>query len=131
MPAGYEYFLIPALPLLAFLLIAVLASRPEDERVAPGIIITALLGSLALSVAALLRIASDGPFQLTISWLSVGALSFDLGITVDYLAAIMLIVVCAVSLLVQIYSIGYMKDERATAGTSRTCRSSPALCWGW
>ena len=112
MLAGYEYFLIPALPLVAFLLIAVLASRPEDERVAPGIIITALLGSLALSVAALLRIASDGPFQLTISWLSVGALSFDLGITVDYLAAIMLIVVCTVSLLVQIYSIGYMKDER-------------------
>jgi len=109
--AGYEYFFIPALPLLAFLFIAALATRRDDERIAPAFIITALLGSLALSGIALLRVTQAGPFTMTLAWLHVGQLALDLGVTLDYLSAVMMIVVCVVSLLVQIYSIGYMKGE--------------------
>ena len=112
MVQGYEFFLIPGLPLLAFLFIAALASRKDDERIAPAFLLLALLGSLGLSVRALLTAAAQRtPFEVTLPWLSVGALSLDLGVLVDYLSAVMLVVVCTVSLLVQIYSIGYMKGE--------------------
>ena len=111
MLGGYLYFLIPGLPLLAFLLIAAVARRAGDEKIAPAYIITALLGSLVLSVRALMVVSATGPVEVTVPWLYIDPLFLDLGVLVDHLSAIMLIVVCTVSLLVQIYSIGYMKGE--------------------
>jgi NADH-quinone oxidoreductase subunit L len=93
---GYEFFLIPGLPLLAFLLISALALRKEDEQIAPAFIILALLGSLALSVRALLTATAlaPEPLELALPWLSVGSLSLDLGVLIDHLSAVMMIVVC-------------------------------------
>jgi NADH-quinone oxidoreductase subunit L len=110
---GLEFFLIPGLPLFAFLLICVVALRKGDEWIAPPLIILALLGSLALSVRALLTATAlaPEPLELALPWLSVGSLSLDLGVLIDHLSAVMMIVVCTVSLLVQVYSIGYMKGE--------------------
>ena len=45
------------------------------------------------------------------AWLSAGQFSVKVGLLIDPLAAIMLVVVTTVSLLVQVYSIGYMKGE--------------------
>ena len=47
----------------------------------------------------------------TRSWLEVGGLSVTVGILLDPLTAIMLVVVTGVSLLVQIYSMGYMRGD--------------------
>jgi NADH-quinone oxidoreductase subunit L len=44
-------------------------------------------------------------------WLSIGDLSINVGLNVDGLAALMLVVVTAVSFLVQIYSQGYMRGD--------------------
>jgi NADH-quinone oxidoreductase subunit L len=44
-------------------------------------------------------------------WVTVGPLQVDLGVTVDGLAAIMLVVVTGVSLLVQFYSQEYMRGD--------------------
>jgi NADH-quinone oxidoreductase subunit L len=44
-------------------------------------------------------------------WLTVGSLEVNIGITLDGLTAIMLVVVTGVSLLVQIYSQEYMRDD--------------------
>ena len=111
MPQGYEFFLIPGLPLLAFLVISAFATRKQDEELAPAFIIIALTGSLVLSFRALMMVAAQGELERTVPWLSVGTLSLDLGVLVDYLSAGMMVVVCVVSLLVQIYSIGYMRGE--------------------
>jgi len=46
-----------------------------------------------------------------IQWLLIGDLSIHVGLLVDSLTAVMLIVVTLVSLIVQIYSQGYMKDD--------------------
>ena len=46
-----------------------------------------------------------------IEWLEVGGASIDFGLLIDPLTAVMLIVVTGVSLLVQIYSLGYMKGD--------------------
>ena len=64
-------------------------------------------------------------------WLVGETLEIDLGITLDGLRAVMLVVVTSVSLLVQIYSQGYMHGDAATGATSPTCRCSRRRCWGW
>ncbi len=45
------------------------------------------------------------------NWLTVGEFEFNVGILMDPLTAIMLVVVTGVSLMVQIYSVGYMSEE--------------------
>ena len=44
-------------------------------------------------------------------WLTVGTFEFNIGILMDPLTAVMLVVVTGVSLMVQIYSVGYMSEE--------------------
>jgi NADH-quinone oxidoreductase subunit L len=47
----------------------------------------------------------------THEWLSIGSLTVNVGLTVDGLTAIMLMVVTSVSLLVQVYSQGYLHGD--------------------
>ena len=44
-------------------------------------------------------------------WLTVGMFELNIGILMDPLTAVMLVVVTGVSLMVQIYSVGYMSEE--------------------
>lgn len=52
-----------------------------------------------------------GPWQTNIDWFVSSSFKISMGVLVDNLAAVMLIVVCAVSLLVQIYTHGYMRED--------------------
>ena len=45
------------------------------------------------------------------TWLTMGGTDFSVGFLVDSLTAMMMVVVTSVSLMVHIYTIGYMKDE--------------------
>ena len=49
------------------------------------------------------------PFNMT--WLPLGNLHFDMGILLDPISVMMLVVISTVSLMVHIYSFGYMKGE--------------------
>jgi NADH-quinone oxidoreductase subunit L len=108
-------WLIFLLPLFSFIIIG-LFLRPflkNQPRTAGYITIAALLGSLGLSVWALLEIMATGqPIPVPdISWAVVDGLTIHLGLIVDELTVVMLIVVTVVSLMVQIYSQGYMKGD--------------------
>ncbi|MBN1188316.1 MAG: NADH-quinone oxidoreductase subunit L [Dehalococcoidales bacterium] len=109
-------WLILFLPLISFVLIS-LVIRPfvkAESKVAGYITIAAIGGSLALSIWALAAIMGEPEHRLDIPavpWLNIGGLSFSLGILMDSLTAIMLIVVNTVSLMVQIYSQGYMRGD--------------------
>ena len=46
------------------------------------------------------------------TWLKIGDLSFNIGFMVDNLSALMLLVVSFVSLMVHIYTIGYMRGDK-------------------
>ena len=102
------------LPLVSFVLIS-LVIRPFFNKypiISGFCLIVCLLISLVLSVN-LLLILSTGS-HLTYQphhWLDVGSTSIEIGLLVDPLTAVMLVVVTAVSLLVQIYSLGYMKGD--------------------
>lgn len=116
-----EYtILILLIPMLSFLVLG-LGGKWMSHRTA------GLIGTVALSVVTLLsyltavayfgapRLA-DGTYATlmpyNVVWLPfTETLSIDLGILIDPISAIMLIVISTVSLMVHIYSFGYMKGE--------------------
>lgn len=109
-------WLIFLLPVFSFIIISFFI-RPfvkPESRVAGYITITALTGSLVLSVWALTKVMADADHVLEmtpIPWLVVGDLNIHLGLMMDSLTAVMLVVVTVVSLMVQIYSQGYMRGD--------------------
>ncbi len=112
----YAAWLILFLPLISFAVI-VLFIRPSlgSASLTSGLItVGAIAASLGLSIWALASVidASDHVIEFAShEWLDVGILQIKMGIMLDSLTAVMLIVVTGVSLMVQIYSLGYMKDD--------------------
>ena len=117
----YSYvFLILLLPLFSFVILG-LAGMKMSHKVA-GLIGTTSLGIVTvLSYITALSYffgprCADGayptivPFNFT--WLPLGSLNFDLGFMIDPISAMMLIVISTVSLMVHIYSFGYMHGEK-------------------
>ena len=102
------------LPLGSFVLIALII-RPFLNRW-PLLAAAATIGALAAAtVLAILTLRSvilghTAVFH-TWEWLSFGSAAIEMGILADPLTAVMLVVVTAVSLLIQIYSIGYMQGD--------------------
>ncbi|MBI2867579.1 MAG: NADH-quinone oxidoreductase subunit L [Chloroflexi bacterium] len=113
MPELAAWFIL-LLPLGAFVLNGFLV-RPflgPKAQVAGLITILAILGSLILSFWAFGDVRSGGALDFhPHEWMKVGPLTVELGLRVDGLTAIMLLVVTIVSLLVQIYSLGYMAGD--------------------
>ncbi|MDP6632923.1 MAG: NADH-quinone oxidoreductase subunit L, partial [Dehalococcoidales bacterium] len=109
-------WLIFLLPVFSFLIISFLI-RPlvnKESRIAGYITIAAIGGSLVLSLMTLSAVMSAPDHLLdvpNISWLAIGNLNIQLGLLVDSLTAVMVVVVTLVSLMVQIYSQGYMKGD--------------------
>ena len=110
-------WLIFLLPVSSFLIISFFV-RPfvkPESRVAGYITITAIGSSLALSLWVLTAVMAAPHHELPvpdISWLVIGSeLNIHLGLMVDSLTAVMLIVVNLVSLMIQIYSQGYMHGD--------------------
>ncbi len=110
-------WLIFLLPVFSFIIISLFV-RPfvkPESRVAGYITIAAISGSLALSLWALSAVMAAPHHELLvpdISWVVIGnELNIHLGVIMDSLTAVMLLVVTIVSLMVQIYSQGYMHGD--------------------
>jgi NADH-quinone oxidoreductase subunit L len=68
--------------------------------------------SLAISVQTLLAVIDGARFNATIyEWMNLGGLKMEIGFLVDGLTAMMMCVVTFVSLMVHIYTIGYMEED--------------------
>ncbi len=102
------------LPLGSFVLIA-LVIRPFLNRwplLAALSTITALTASTVLAVVTLRSvIVHHGAVFQGWDWLSYGGATIQMGLLVDPLTAVMLVVVTSISLLIQIYSVGYMDRD--------------------
>ena len=80
--------------------------------IAAVVIVAALGAALALSVWTLVSVIENGThFFGEYTWLTFIGMEIRFGLMVDSLTAIMLVVVTAVSLMVQVYSHGYMKGD--------------------
>ena len=116
----YTIFIL-LLPLLSFLVLGI-GGKWMTHRTA------GIIGTTVLAVVAVLSYATawqyfsaprlaDGTFATlmpyNVTWLPfTSTLSIDLGILLDPISVMMLIVISTVSLMVHVYSFGYMKGEK-------------------
>jgi len=106
-------WLIPLFPLLAFIVIVSFGRQLKEGASFVGILLTAV--SFVIAVLAFWQRFHGGAddYKFVIDWLQVGDIVINMGFEVNQLNAMMLVIVTLVSLLVQIYSRGYMHgDER-------------------
>ncbi len=107
-------WLIPLFPLLAFL--ALTAMGRQMKNLGIYISITAMAASFVLAVLIFMERLGGGVEDYTwdkLDWLKVGDYTLNMGFEITNLNALMLVIVTLVSLLVNIYSKGYMHgDER-------------------
>jgi NADH-quinone oxidoreductase subunit L len=83
------------------------------RRWSHSLTILGVLVSFILSAITLKRVALDGAYfdQTIYEWMVIGGLKMEIGFLVDGLTAMMMCVVTFVSLMVHIYTIGYMEDD--------------------
>ncbi len=83
------------------------------RRLAHSLTILGVLVAFILSAMTLKSVAMDGArFNETLyTWMVVGGLKMEVGFLVDGLTAMMMCVVTFVSLMVHIYTIGYMEED--------------------
>ena len=110
-------WLVPLLPALSFAAILAFGKRLRSKGSELGI--AAVGASFVLALGALITwighrdAAHEGVAAVhrTVGWLRSGGVEYDAGILVDGLTVMMLFVVCAVSLLVHIYSTDYVAGD--------------------
>jgi NADH-quinone oxidoreductase subunit L len=109
------YLAIPLLPLLAAVVIG-LFGKFLPRAAAHIVTIAGVAISFVLSVYVLKEAMVSQPYNETVySWLKSGNFSFEIGFLIDRLSAMMMVVVTFVSLMVHIYTIGYMHEDKGYA----------------
>ena len=112
---GQIAWLVPLLPFLAFFVILFFGKRFPDKGHSVGIGAVAI--GLVISLLAFIELAGGrGDIEKSWTWFEFSdILELEFGMKIDFLTAVMFVVVCTISLLVQIYSTGYMHgDSRYT-----------------
>lgn len=108
---------VPLAPLAGSLLAGIFGTAFGGNRFGRGVshslTILGVLVSFLLSALVFQSVVSDGArFDQTIyTWMVVGDLKMEVGFLIDSLTAMMMCVVTFVSLMVHIYTIGYMADD--------------------
>src|SRR5690348_10285692 len=114
MTLSTSILLIIALAPLAGCLLAGFLGKQIGRAGAHSVTILGLLISCALSFYVLYQITAGGVpsyNQDIYTWFEIGRLHVSVGFMVDRLTAMMMVVVTFVSLMVHIYTIGYMHDD--------------------
>jgi len=102
---------IPLAP-LAGALIAGLAGKWVGRRGAHFFTILGVLLAFICSALVLAKVGAGARYNATVyEWMVLGKLVMEVGFLIDGLSAMMMCVVTFVSLMVHIYTIGYMKDD--------------------
>jgi len=108
---------VPMAPLMGAVLAGILGTKFGGNwigrRMSHSLTIAGVLISFILSAMTLASVALDGArFNETLyTWMVVGGLKMEIGFLVDGLTAMMMCVVTFVSLMVHIYTIGYMDED--------------------
>ncbi|WP_295527285.1 NADH-quinone oxidoreductase subunit L [uncultured Pseudacidovorax sp.] len=108
---------VPLAPLVGCVLAGILGTQFGGNRIgraaSHSLTILGVFIAFALSAMTLYSVAVDGArFNATIyEWMVVGGLKMEVGFMIDSLTAMMMCVVTFVSLMVHIYTIGYMEED--------------------
>jgi NADH-quinone oxidoreductase subunit L len=110
---GQFIWLVPLLPFLSFFVILFFGRRLPDQGHRIGIAAVGI--GLVLSLVAFFELAGGrAEVEKAWTWFAFGdgeSLVVEFGMKFDFLTAVMFVVVTAVSLLVHIYSTGYMHGD--------------------
>ncbi len=105
------YLLVPLAP-LAGALIAGLGGRAIGRAGAHWAAILGVTVSFLASVAIFFDVMNGNVFNGSVyTWLTSGETRFEIGFLIDRLTVLMMVVVTFVSLMVHVYTIGYMADD--------------------
>ena len=108
---------VPLAPLVGAALAGILGTtfggNVIGRRMSHTLTILGVMVAFILSAMTLKSVALDGArFNETIyEWMVVGGLKMEIGFMVDGLTAMMMVVVTFVSLMVHLYTIGYMEED--------------------
>ncbi|MBV7455335.1 NADH-quinone oxidoreductase subunit L [Acidovorax sp. sif1233] len=108
---------VPLAPLAGALLAGIFGTTFGGNwigrRLSHTLTILGVLVAFVLSAMTLKSVALDGArFNETLyTWMVVGGLKMEVGFLIDSLTAMMMVVVTFVSLMVHIYTIGYMEED--------------------
>jgi NADH-quinone oxidoreductase subunit L len=115
MSAQLSQNLLLAVPLapLAGAVLAGLFGKTVGRRGSHVLTILGVLIAFIISVMVLKSVTADGArYNATVyEWMNVGGLKMEVGFLIDGLTAMMMCVVTFVSLMVHIYTIGYMEED--------------------
>ncbi|MBW8306592.1 MAG: NADH-quinone oxidoreductase subunit L, partial [Thiobacillus sp.] len=105
------YLIVPLAPLFGAI-VAGLFGRLVGRTGAHVVTIAGVAVSFIASVLVFQDVLAGNTFNGTVyTWMVLGDLSFEVGFLIDALTAMMMLVVTFVSLMVHIYTIGYMHDD--------------------
>jgi NADH-quinone oxidoreductase subunit L len=105
------YLIVPLAPLLGAILAGILG-RVIGRRGAHSVTIALMIVSLGAALAVYRDVLDGNTFNGSVyTWLVTGDMRFDIGFLIDRLSATMMVVVTFVSLMVHIYTIGYMSED--------------------
>jgi len=106
----------PLAPLAGAAIAGLLGTRFLGNRanraVSCGAAILGVAIALAISIHALLAVTHGANFNGTLYiWMNAAGISMEIGFLIDSLSALMMCIVTSVSLMVHVYTIGYMRDD--------------------
>ncbi|MBL8442411.1 MAG: NADH-quinone oxidoreductase subunit L [Zoogloeaceae bacterium] len=105
------YLLVPLAP-LAGAILAGLFGKAIGRRGAHVVTILGVLVALIASIVIYKDVAAGNTFNGTVyTWMESGGLKFEVGFLIDSLTVMMMLVVTFVSLMVHLYTIGYMHED--------------------
>jgi NADH-quinone oxidoreductase subunit L len=105
------YLIIPFAPLLAAI-VAGLGGRQIGRVGAHSVTIFAVLLSFLCSCVVFWDVLQGNSFNGPVyTWVTSGGTHFEIGFLIDPLTALMMVVVTFVSLMVHVYTIGYMAED--------------------
>jgi NADH-quinone oxidoreductase subunit L len=105
------YLIVPLAPLIGAI-VAGLFGRLVGRNGAHVVTIAGVAISFIASVLVFRDVLAGHTFNGTVyTWMALGDLRFEVGFLIDALTAMMMLVVTFVSLMVHIYTIGYMHDD--------------------
>src|SRR3990167_4243799 len=102
-------YLIPLLPLVSFAANIFFGRRLKEKSALVSV--GAIAASFVLSLTAFSQVLRGNTIETSFAWLSFAGKLFNFGVVVDPLASVMLLIVTGVGMLIQIYSIGYMRGD--------------------
>jgi NADH-quinone oxidoreductase subunit L len=105
------YLLVPLAPLAAAIVVGLFGAK-MPRSMSHWLTIVGVGAAMVASFAIWRDVAAGNVFNGDIyTWLAIGPLKMSIGFLIDPLTAMMMLVVTFVSLMVHVYTIGYMADD--------------------